>query len=150
MCARLGHVGAGCGVRPGGPRGAGQSAPGLLAVSPAPSAAGGRCLGRNAGRGGVSRRRRLPAAGDSRRSPLSARLQARYRCGFGRSSRFPPLCVQLPVMLSPASSFFISLIGSGLFLRAFFSFSVYVNFFLLKSDKCVLYALEMIWLSFLG
>lgn len=106
VCARLGHVGAGCGVRPGGPRGAGQSAPGLLAVSPAPSAAGGRCLGRNAGRGGVSRRRRLPAAGDSRRSPLSARLQARYRCGFGRSSRFPPLCVQLPVMLSPASSFF--------------------------------------------
>lgn len=99
------------GVRPGGPRGAGQSAPGLLAVSPGEgrgSPAGCRpralpedgCLGRNAGRGGGE-----PEAPGGARCQRPALLEARYRCGFGRSSRFPPLCVQLPVMLYPASSF---------------------------------------------
>lgn len=55
----------------------------------------------------TSRPRWVPPSGDTRRSPVSAPSApgAGYRCGFGRSSGFPPLCVQLPVMLSPLSRF---------------------------------------------
>lgn len=75
---------------------------------PAPSAARGRVPGQKGGQG-----RWCPGDGGSGwpEAPGGAccqrpgRLQACYRCGFGRNSRFPPLCVQLPVMLCPASSF---------------------------------------------
>lgn len=94
----------------GAPRGAaGYRARGGTGA-PAPGAAGGRVAGQK--RGG-RQRWRCPCHGGSLRPEAAAgarcecpgRPQARYRCGFGSSSRFPPRGVQLPVMLSPVTSF---------------------------------------------
>lgn len=115
VCARVGHVRARC--RRAERSGAGQSAPGLLLPArgkargarrePSPE----RCPRTGAWaemRAGMPVSRRAPGgrreAPGGARCQHQARLQARYRCGFGRSSLSLP-CVQLPVMLSPASSF---------------------------------------------
>lgn len=111
VCARVGHVRARC-RRAGGeergraPRGC-CCQPGERHGEPGPE----RCPRTGAWaemRAGMPVSRRAPGgrreAPGGARCQHQARLQARYRCGFGRSSLSLP-CVQLPVMLSPASSF---------------------------------------------
>lgn len=120
---------AGCGRR-----GAGQSAPRLLAASPgkgtgepgrmpASSAAGGRVPGQKCGQGWWCPRE-LPAAGGSRRSPLSAPSAPAGTLPLRLWQELP-----LPSLVCAAAGdafsffqFFMSLIGSGLFLWVFFHF----------------------------
>lgn len=133
------------GVRPGGRRSAGQSAPGLLAVSPgkgtgepggmpAPSAAGGLMPGQKCRQWVVvSRRRRLPAAGGSRRSPLSAPSApaGTLPLRLWQELLLPSLvCAAAGDALS-CFQFLISLIDSGFFLR-FFPFLFTLVFFFLE------------------
>lgn len=96
------------GVRPGGPRGAGQSAPGLLAVSPgkgkgepggmpAPSTAGGRVPGQKGGRGGDVPETEAP--GD-RRLQAEPAVSAQRACRHATAAALAGALASLPCVCS--------------------------------------------------